>query len=184
MSFLNQEQDTAARAEVLHIFELCRELEGLRQEDEADTGPVNAKAVERFNKRNSQAMSALNALNAALNKFQFAPWLCGLGTYRVLWRAVKADAEPSAISTASIVKALLEMTEVGALERIRQCFCGRWFFAQTNKKTVCSDGCRFRKFKDGAQNFNQGRAQYMRNYRKNAKVIARKKKINGKTKTR
>ena len=52
--------------------------------------------------------------------------------------------------------------------------CGRWFFALTNKKAVCSDACRFQKFKQGKDAFNEERAEYMREYRSNPRVKARK----------
>jgi hypothetical protein len=64
------------------------------------------------------------------------------------------------------------MTEQGSLDRVRKCICGRWFFATTNKKEVCSDACRFRKFQDGlGPALKEQRRKYMQKYyRRKAKA--------------
>jgi hypothetical protein len=137
----------------------------------------------------------MRAINDALREFQFRPAL-GVpeyGRYRVGWvpafvpgpaddpdvKRLKENPHEIPTSPTAVVKVILDMVEDGALDRIRQCFCGRWFFATTNKKRVCSDACRFQKFKHGdAKGFRDQRAEYMREYRKNPKVKA-KRRANG-----
>lgn len=66
---------------------------------------------------------------------------------------------PSVYFHCDMIRLILSMTEAGTVRRIRKCICGKWFFAQTNKKRVCSNACRFQKF-------SKGHAAYMRRYRK------------------
>jgi hypothetical protein len=183
VQFLNEEQDEAARAGVLKVFELCRRLDAIRRETYG-TCKSSAELAEHLNADTSQKYSELNELNAALRKFQFVPAL--LPGHKICWRGLNQRAtEPGTIPAANFVKLVLDMTEDGTLDRVRQCFCRRWFFAQTNKKTVCSDACRFQKFKHGDQKrFKKKRAAYMREYRNNPRVKAKRRTINAKTKAR
>jgi hypothetical protein len=96
---------------------------------------------------------------------------------------VESEAKPGELSipTPSIVKTILEMTEGGALSRIRQCICGMWFYAERNKKQVCSDACRAQKFIANNPDYNRRQAEKMRKYRatlKNPKVKVKPKRKN------
>jgi hypothetical protein len=146
VSFLNEERDSTASAKVRRFFDLCCKLDSLRE----TRGAARAGAVKN--------------LNAALRDFRFAPCLIDGGqSYRVLWGPAPAPA--------AIVGQILRMTEAGTIDRVRQCVCGRWFLAESNKKRVCSDACRFQKF--------------MLHNQDTLKVVkAKKRRINGKTKAR
>jgi hypothetical protein len=164
--FLNEESALGEHADVLKIFELCRELEDCR--DFTSASDLNEKA--------RRATLKLDQLNAVLRKFEFVPFVHGLGPHHVTWIPAKGPAaEDAAIRAGSFVGRILEMTEAGTLGLVRRCICGQWFVAQTAKKLVCSDACRFRKFKQSDRSFNKDRAQYMREYRKTPAVIKRRK---------
>lgn len=163
--FLNEEGNQTARESVLKIFELCRQLDDLRREPSG---------------LNSKRQALHHALDGALRKFQFRATLID---YQVHWTGISSsEDETGTIPTANFIKVLLEMTEDGSIERIRRCLCGQWFFALTNKKTVCSDACRFQKFKQGkAEQFKKERAAYMRSYRKSP-ILKKRKAPNAKKK--
>jgi hypothetical protein len=145
----------------MQIFELCQRLE-----DHLRT--LRESSPDR------ETQELLSVINSHLEEF---PFLAVLGPWRVhpfvWWRRApdrhpRRDAQPLAGKRLSematpvfhldIVRLVLNMTEAGTVGRIRKCVCGTWFFAQTNKKRVCSDACRFRKF-------NSEHANYMRRYR-------------------
>jgi hypothetical protein len=173
--FLNEE---SSDEKVLKVFELCHELDQLRR------GRIDASDDLDLNENAQQTVVTLAKLNAVLDDFRFVPVIGGLDQYVVLWRAAtrrpaSTEAGPPILTAESLVKVILEMTEDGTIERVRKCLCGRWFLAQTNKKVVCSDACRFRKFKQQSdEGFNKDRAQYMRGYRRDRKKRAAKRKGN------
>jgi hypothetical protein len=199
VGFLNTASDPPEHAEVLRIFERCVELDDLRRTAPPLPVPMPPYPPDEIQEHHTRKTLALRAVNKALRGFQFLPQLGdGLDGYRVDWipgsiqtaaeveRSLNAGDLP--ISSLGAVKIVLEMTEAGTLDRIRKCpVCQRWFFAQTNKKAVCSDACRFQKFKQNPTlNKPKDRVTYMQKYRKNprvkAKAKAKKEKRNAKTK--
>jgi hypothetical protein len=187
VGFLNTANDRPEHAEVLKILDLCKEIDEIGKK--ADLTDQASAYFTRW-------PIALSALNSALRGFQFVPLVVGVfpGSFGVFWSSpdrrgfTPAEVERSItlahaypITSHGAVQMVLEMTEARTLDRIRKCFCGQWFFAQTNKKAVCSDACRFQKFKQGAT-FNEDHTTYMQNYRKNPKVKAKGRKSNAKTK--
>jgi hypothetical protein len=181
--------DHPARAEVLKIFEMCRRLDELWREHESERF-----SPKRFNRRNDEARSIRQELNAALEAFSFTPFLFGLSVdipITIFWEPVRradleAEFKPGAgpVPIASIIKIILGMTETRTLSRARQCICGKWFYAERNKKQVCSDACRAQKFIANNPDYNQKQAEKMRKYRatlkKNPKVKAKPKRRNTK----
>lgn len=173
---LNAAESEPEHAEVMRIFGLCRQLDELRKT--APPMPYPSEPTPKIFSYEIKASRLLTAVNDALGKFQFRPALGG--RYRVNWlparphaftdSEVKRAQQSGKLPTPPLaaVQLLLEMLEAGTLDRIRQCFCGRWFFATTNKKRVCSDACRFQKF-------NDQRAEYMKEYRKNPRVKAKRR---------
>lgn len=176
-SFLNEAQTD--RTATFEIFELCRQLDTLRTE-QFETPTQRSSAT-------SRQSSILERLDEAVSKFQFRPALIGcfpfaekegpMDRYTIYWTGKRvADDKANRLPAANFVIMILELTEAGALDRIRQCICKRWFFAQSKKKQVCSGACRFQKFKQATkQTFNKQRAAYMRDYRNNPMATKRKK---------
>ena len=155
----------------MQIFELCQQLE--------DHLRALGNSVP-----DKQIQSLLRLINAHLEEF---PFLAVLGPWRVhpfvSWRGAPPRHLRSDVKTLrqrltemaasafhfDMIRLVLSMTEAGMVGRIRQCICGTWFFAQTNKKRVCSDACRFQKF-------NREHANYMRSYRQTLKSIKAKER--------
>jgi hypothetical protein len=171
--FLNAEAKEPDRASVLEVFGLCRELDALRRERQAlrEREALSVVSISEIDNVTSQVGSALNRLNKALRSFEFGPHVGGLDPYFVHWGVLRSAGTTDFLPrpAASFVQSILETLTNGALDRVRQCICGRWFLAKSNKKLVCSDVCRFRKFKEGNEAFNKHRAEYMHEYREAAK---------------
>ena len=182
VTFLNTASTAPESWRAMQVFELCQQLGELQAEPKSTA------------KRRESAL--LSALNAHLELFRFIPVR---GPLSVFWREAPDNRSPAPVRPLTgkelsampvpvfhidIIRVMLAMSEVGTLGRIRKCICGKWFFAQTNKKQVCSDACRFQKFQNSKQEdpktFKRNHTKYMREYRK---VKARRIK-NGKTKTR
>jgi hypothetical protein len=133
-------------------------------------------------------------VNSHLSEFRFTPMfvLVAPTQFVVQWRPAweRRTDPPKALTgeelcrvqPSTAAKSILDLMDAGMLNRVRQCMCGRWFYAQSAKKVVCSAACRFRKFKNADQDtYNKQRAEYMRGYRKNPKVKSktRKEKASG-----
>ena len=181
--FLNEEKEEAARAEVMEVFDLCRQLDGL-QAEKAEASALFLKrrlssheAATQTNKTNREIRPALKKLNAILGKFELVPQMDGFDSYTVFWKPARTRSLESWMPGASVVTTILEMTAAGTLRRVRQCLCGRWFFAHTDKKMVCSAACRIRKFRaKDPDGFRKKCAKRMQKYRSDPDVMGRQKK--------
>ena len=180
VGFLNQADAAAPSKEVWHtmqVFELCQHLH-----DHLST--LQQPVTDRH------AHHVCGAINRHLGQF---PFFARLGPWRthpyVSWRPTPAlgaqrdlkrlDKQrhgdlPLVYFHLDMIRLILSMTEAGTIGRIRKCICSTWFFAQTNKKRVCSNACRFQKF-------SCERADYMRRYRR-AKANLRNDKAKNKGK--
>ena len=187
--FLNDSAASGAeRAKAISVFGLCRQLDALRKT--APPFPLPQEPPPKFWQYSNKLSALLKAANDALREFRFVPILGGgPGPYWVGWipsrvrrftkRQIKRAKESGAIPMPPLeaIKLTLEMTEAGTLDRIRECVCGRWFFAASGKKMACSDACRFQKFKQvDPDKFHKERAEYMKEYRRNPRVKAKKEK--------
>jgi hypothetical protein len=140
--YLNGRNKLAPRPEVMKAFELCQQLL-----------PGDAPRP------------ATTALNRLLTALSFSPEVQHVGGRpTVFWRPLKEK------EFSSWIKIILDLMETGTLARVRQCICSKWFYAESNKKKVCSDACRARKFSEGTD-----RTEYMRAYRATLKAIAQQK---------
>jgi hypothetical protein len=177
VDFLNTADTAAPSMEVgraLQIFELCQQLED------------HLRAL-RKSAMDGRTHALLHLINAHLEEF---PFLAVLGPWQshlfVWWRRApdrhpQRDVRPlgakrlkemsSCAFHLDMIRLILTMTEAGTVGRIRECICGKWFFAQTNKKRVCSDACRFQKF-------SREHANYMRSHRKAKAVLKNSKTRN------
>lgn len=152
--FLNQTPADKKSARVRGIFQLCQSLRALN--------PAATK----------QAENLRHSINAHLSAFTVTPLLSG-DTWA--WKAPHPGREAGA-SPEFVLGVLADLDSRGLLHRIRQCFCGRWFFAGSEKKLVCTDACRFAKYKlADPETFKAFRADYMREYRRKPAVRKRSK---------
>ncbi|HTR34935.1 MAG TPA: hypothetical protein VMH80_03470 [Bryobacteraceae bacterium] len=144
--FLNAPAVSKEHGLVVHVFELVRQLQTLDSTSRA-------------------ASNLLHAINAAVAEVTVRP----VRQQNARWDWLPAHPGAAAgIPPPYALKVLADFDEAGTLEHVRQCeACGRWFFARTKKKLVCSDTCRSRKFKQqDTKRYRRARAQYMRDYRK------------------
>ncbi|HXS98712.1 MAG TPA: hypothetical protein VN736_29145 [Candidatus Limnocylindrales bacterium] len=167
VGFLNEPDDgSELRFRVLQIFRMCREM----REESVRQNP-----------------SILRPINAHLEEFSFTVSLSFRGEYELNWRPapyVQHSTAPEPLNTARLrvsspsaaVMQVLEMQMARSLDRIRECRCGKWFFARTNKKAVCSDRCRLAKHReDEPEAYRKDRADYMRKWRIDKKHEAERK---------
>lgn len=175
---LNDGKKTEDWPAALQVFDLCRKLAELRQNENQSR---SAASIEQLPSNLTEQASIVNAVNKLLRQFHFFPMLSPES--EIYWMAQRRPHdEPGTVTATALVQVVLEMTRDGSLERVRKCLCGRWFLANTNKKVVCSDSCRFKKFKQGKEEkFNKDRAAYMRGYRKNP-IVKRRKRSDAKRK--
>lgn len=68
---------------------------------------------------------------------------------------------PSGESVAA--HSIFEIAKAGLLDRIKQCDCGRWYFARFRHQCSCSTACRRRVY-EKTQSFKAKRRKYMRKY--------------------
>ena len=195
LCFLNDSAASGAeRAKAMSVFGLCQQLDALRKT--APPLPLPPEPPPGFWQYSVKLSALQKAVNEALREFRFVPMLGGgPDPYWVGWisprvrrltkHQIRNAKESGAIPTPPLfaIKVTLEMLEAATLDRIRHCVCGRWFFAASGKKMACSDACRFQKFKQvDPDRFHKERAEYMKDYRKNPRVKAKKEKQNGRTK--
>lgn len=186
-NFLNAAKGLAKQREVVEIFHLCRQLDELRRKK--PPFPLPKQPTQEVTEYLSQYYMLTKRLNNALEKYRFRPVLAGHDPYRIDWFVAKPgkpskreikQAEASGtvpLPSISAINIILEMTANGTLDRVRECICGRWFFAATNKKVVCSDACRFEKYKQKDKDaFKKQRADYMRDYYRNPKAKTKRRK--------
>ena len=187
LSFLNT-PDVSGHAQVLQTLQVCHQLHQLRKTAPSIYPEQETEAIWTFMRKRE---SLLDDVNQILRPFQFTPMLGGGNAawerYSVDWGAVIPSGSEArfvprtrtiVIPAIGAIKLTLEMLTNGMLDRIRQCRCGQWFFAASNKKTVCGDACRFHTFRE-KDSFKTHRAAYMREYRQNSAV---RKRIKSKVK--
>lgn len=65
------------------------------------------------------------------------------------------------VGEALAVFRILELSNMGLLDRLHKCDCGRWLFSRFKHQRFCSDRCRKRSFEKSS---NTNRSEYMRWY--------------------
>jgi hypothetical protein len=172
VDFLNGGKDYSEDPRIVEVFNLCSQLGELRK-----TQPLLGSPA--WWGYETEKKKLLDSVNHALAEYHFTPQLdlSLLGAHdRFSLRWISAR-KTKFKDPAWILQRILEMTQQGSLDRVRKCICGRWFFAATKKKEVCSDACRFRKFQEGlGPAFKEERRKYMQKYyRRKAKAKNAKK---------
>jgi hypothetical protein len=142
--FLNAPVSGVEHARVVEVFRYCQQLESLEP-----SSPI--------------AANTRRAINAHLSEIHVVPVRQQNGWD---WKAGHPG-RVLGVSPAFALKVVSELDAGGLLGRMRQCeVCVKWFFAATAKKRVCTDACRYAKFKQSdPEAYNQDRAAYMRDYR-------------------
>jgi hypothetical protein len=150
--------------------------------------PPSVETLEKGIGREVRKAQLEKTLNQALNN-RFRPCVSVDYRFNVIW--LPAPAKPTKaqisryrdsgnqlskfpISEMSAIQIALEMATAGTVGRIRQCRCGEWFMANTNKKLVCSGACRFKKYQEKKE-VKEKRKMYMKTYQQNPRVKARRK---------
>jgi hypothetical protein len=169
------------RDRVFRLFQYCQQLELLRQE--GFPGIADARRNPEARKRLRRLATLLHRISQILALYRFTP---GLGVeeegFRVMWRPIAVEIVGGRATVppgeAPYVQTVLELAVAGRLNQVRRCEaleCGRWFATTINKKVVCSDACRFRKYQAKLE-VKEKRKKYMRTYFRNPRVKARLKK--------
>jgi hypothetical protein len=63
-----------------------------------------------------------------------------------------------------MVLLLMGLSSAGALARLRECRCGKWFYAQRPEKRHCSEACRKGAYRPDKKHRREYMRKYMRNY--------------------
>jgi len=162
------ETTTGPLFRAMQIFESCQKIEARWRQSTSD----------------KPTAGWFKNINALLEGFSFVPVLNPLGSDLWVWwrqapdwnsrREVWAGGSKHSDTKGSlfsydVIRLILNMTEAGTLNRIRKCHCGRYFFAQTNKKRVCSTACRLEKF-------NRDHPDYMSKYRKTKTALENRRR--------
>lgn len=72
---------------------------------------------------------------------------------------------PAKEQEAWMVLLIMGLSSAGAMARLRECECGRWFFASRPEKRHCSEICRKDAYRPSAEQ-KEHRRKYMREYMK------------------
>jgi hypothetical protein len=64
---------------------------------------------------------------------------------------------------ANAAHSAIYLAEIGALDGLRTCLCGRWFLAQRNAQKSCSPACRHKLYEQ-TDAFKAMRREYMKKY--------------------
>jgi len=135
--------------------------------------------IPRFERK--WAKMAAKLLAVQLRSYMFLPIYLGEsgGRWLVYWSPLVPNRRSWQVAEAgkykvpwgegNSIKALLELGSAGYVNRIRQCLCGKWFYARLAPQHSCSAGCRQKLFQQSRQ-YKRKRRQYMRDYRQREKV--------------
>jgi hypothetical protein len=117
-------------------------------------------------------------LAAGLGRYLFRPVYFGDsdGRWVILWtplgvnrQSVPVIAYPTQAKVrwgeGSAIMALIELGRLGYVNRIRQCLCGKWFFARFAHQLNCSTRCQQKLFSQSIE-YKRKRREYMRDYRR------------------
>jgi hypothetical protein len=127
------------------------------------------------------ARLAAELLSAQLRTYMFLPvylgesdgrWLVHwflLGTNRRSLQVAEAGKYKLPWGEGSSIKALIELGSAGYVNRVRQCLCGKWFYARLAPQHSCSATCRQKRFQQSSQ-YKRKKREYMRNYRRDEKA--------------
>jgi hypothetical protein len=94
-------------------------------------------------------------------------------TQMAAFRSSQGQINKTPLDETAAIQIVLELATSGDLTRVRQCRCNRWFLATTTKKVVCSDACRFNKYRERDE-FKEQRRKYMREYMRDPEVKQRR----------
>ncbi len=137
----------------------------------------------------SEALSRLQEMLATVF-FQPVPIPVKAGKKAFRITIAPKDATPCAILTngskahswekeAWMILAIIRLSGSGALQQVRRCYCGTWFWAVRNDQQHCSAKCRMKKYLSG-EKVAAKRRKYQREYQREHRVPTGKKQKGGK----
>lgn len=172
---------------VAELLRCCQQLESLRYKGPPGVAYLESPEGIAHEVRKDRLLTTANDL---LSNYRFRPsvsvdYQLSVGWLPIdskvseaqidAWRSSGLQLDKAPIPETAGIQIVLELVGSGLLNRIRQCaapnaehangLCGKWFFAARNKKVVCSDACRSRKYQAETQ-FKEDRAKYMQRHRK------------------
>jgi hypothetical protein len=108
-------------------------------------------------------LSALmNELNARIHEYPTACiFMLECSRTGFFGKGYVAGERPGGESLAA--QSVVELTNKGLLDRLKECDCGRWFFSRFSHQNFCSDRCR-KKRHETSEQFRASRREYMRRY--------------------
>ncbi len=177
---LNGLSESSQLGQILH---LCQELDELHQKRPALADAWELSTYHRKTARIRREINSILAKHPFIPVLELSEYTPGAGGFSVRWWpdpkrpveiVISKDVDFAPVGPHAAIQITLELLREGSLSRIRRCdnpACGKWFFATTNKKSVCNDACRVQKHQ-----LKQGQANYMRDYRANPKVKLRKRR--------
>ena len=78
-----------------------------------------------------------------------------------------------------MILAVIRLSITGALQRVRLCNCGKWFWSVRNEQQHCSAKCRMKKYLSG-EKVAAERRKYQRDYQRKNRIPTGKKQRGGK----
>jgi hypothetical protein len=92
-------------------------------------------------------------------------WIRTPNKYRIKMSIVaNGDYAEFMFGEADAVNSALRLAEEGYLIRLRECHCGRWFYARFDHQMFCSTPCQRQHYRN-SESFLATRREYMRGYR-------------------
>jgi predicted RNA-binding Zn ribbon-like protein len=163
IDYLNETEDYCQESEKSRqrVRELIENLKILTSQEVVAT----ARSRKKFSK---EIRFAIDAVDKELDEYPATPALNwspeGQLSFGHDFKKTRKGAEhlPGAAYSA------MKLAEMGQVHQVRQCICGRWFFARTQNQKSCSSKCRHKLYERTAEN-RARRREYMRDYRRRDK---------------
>jgi hypothetical protein len=114
----------------------------------------------------------LDELNGHLRFFSLSPHLSAWTgrTFRVGWgpplrsrKSGRVFAEAEELEEVENLMRILRLMELGLLDRLRRCTCGKWLMARIRRQAFCSTACRQAHFRS-TESYRKKRREYMKKY--------------------
>jgi hypothetical protein len=180
--WLNHTHDEP-RARVTTLIEAGKDLSASSFQGELPTlglnpyrpGLIGSKAAFANSKRSERLIGRVNRLLSAFKLFPRyertvrsswrVSWIHTTNRNRLYIR-INAGGNDDDIpfGEGDAVSSVLRLAELGRLNQLRECACGKWFYARFSHQQFCKTSCQQKRFR-GTEQYRAHRRQYMRKYR-------------------